>query len=381
MFELVGLSRSGQDPDPHSRFTLLLWLPHPAVRKNNLKVLGKLYSVMQSMENKLGGGEGVEGLYGSITQTGTQHILDAMALHSCLCEDSILVDVGAGLARPLLHAYLSHKVAHAYGIEFDQVKCDKADAFGKRTLEEVRKWESSTGSSFSSAVRTAPVVLCAAIENVVTLDPATHGYSFWEGVCSDARTAFGRLFQSSSTMGSVTVVQRTLRAKDPPEFMASLGFGDVQLVATTSVSMSGSGRKFSAYTFMKTGWQPPCRFPGWVSTVSVCHSHRIQRTGDGQEVEQAIFHDSAIPCQAMSEDKSQGTAGAVLRQPKPSGPSLRQPTMLSAFRQTKNIVRQRKEEAAAPDHAKPGDRPSEGGDESGPRRSQRGRLIKARDRS
>lgn len=50
-------------------------------------------------QNRLGGGEGVEGLYGSITCTGTQKVLAAMSKHCGLDKDSVLVDIGAGLGR------------------------------------------------------------------------------------------------------------------------------------------------------------------------------------------------------------------------------------------------------------------------------------------
>lgn len=50
-------------------------------------------------QSKLGGGEGVEGIYGSITATGMQKIFDCMH-HSCaLNAKSALVDIGAGLGR------------------------------------------------------------------------------------------------------------------------------------------------------------------------------------------------------------------------------------------------------------------------------------------
>lgn len=35
---------------------------------------------------------------------------------------------------------------------------------------------------------------------IKTLDPATHAYSFWEGVPEDSRRAFGRLFRASKTL-------------------------------------------------------------------------------------------------------------------------------------------------------------------------------------
>lgn len=56
------------------------------------------------LQKQLGGGEGIEGIYGSITQKGTQRIFSSLH-HNCgMGHDSVLVDVGAGLGRPLVHA-------------------------------------------------------------------------------------------------------------------------------------------------------------------------------------------------------------------------------------------------------------------------------------
>ena len=45
------------------------------------------------------GGEGVEGIYGTITKTGTSSIMKCLADKCGMGSDSILVDIGAGLAR------------------------------------------------------------------------------------------------------------------------------------------------------------------------------------------------------------------------------------------------------------------------------------------
>ena len=73
-----------------------------------------------------------------------------------------------------------------------------------------------------------------------TLDPCTHAYSFWEGVPLDGKAAFGRLFAASRTLRAVAVVQRAMRGQQSPaEVMECLGFGELVLVDSFSVSMSG----------------------------------------------------------------------------------------------------------------------------------------------
>ena len=60
-------------------------------------------SLLLIMRNKpqgrIGGGEGVEGLYGSVSRTGMARVLAALTMHCGLDAASCLVDVGAGLGR------------------------------------------------------------------------------------------------------------------------------------------------------------------------------------------------------------------------------------------------------------------------------------------
>ena len=52
-----------------------------------------------SPQSRLGGGEGVEGLYGSVTRAGMHRVLASLAQHTGLGRDSHVVDVGSGLGR------------------------------------------------------------------------------------------------------------------------------------------------------------------------------------------------------------------------------------------------------------------------------------------
>ncbi len=56
-------------------------------------------SVSPWWQNKLGGGEGVEGLYGSIKKGGMDRVLECMGRKCGLDVHSTLVDIGAGLGR------------------------------------------------------------------------------------------------------------------------------------------------------------------------------------------------------------------------------------------------------------------------------------------
>lgn len=176
-----------------------------------------------------------------------EKILQSLQKFCDLDSSSHVLDVGSGLCRPLLHACLTAKVAKTTGIEIDAIKCMKATAFCTHVCTMLkRKGHLSEGSIV------LPEIQCISVDDVLSLDPATHAYSFWEGVPTRSREALGRLFLRSQTLKSITVVQRSMRSKDPALAMDELyGFGPLLLVDSFRVSMSGSGRSFMAYIFKK----------------------------------------------------------------------------------------------------------------------------------
>ena len=75
-------------------------LSHQGIDKANKRdTLDQLYSIMQSQEYRIGGGDGIEGIYGSVTKKGMQRIFNLMHLLCQFDTNSILVDIGAGLGR------------------------------------------------------------------------------------------------------------------------------------------------------------------------------------------------------------------------------------------------------------------------------------------
>lgn len=207
-----------------------------------------LYSAMTKAENRLGGGEGLEGVYGSITRTGTAKVLDALKEHAGLDDQSVVLDVGSGLGRPLLHALLHSRVSATYGIEVDAVKCQKAAPFVGSVVKDLE----ALGGVHRFHPEALPKFICAPIERIPSIEPATHIYAAWEGFGPDAKESVGRLFSQSSTARAIAIVQRSFRGRDPAHEMSELGFGDVTMVANVAVKMAGSGRQLQAYCFVKT---------------------------------------------------------------------------------------------------------------------------------
>ncbi|KAJ9533986.1 hypothetical protein QJQ45_027054 [Haematococcus lacustris] len=207
-----------------------------------------LYAAIHKAEHKVGGGEGLVGIYGTMTKTGTHSILQAMEGKAELNSSSVLVDIGSGLCRPLLHAIVGFGVRRTFGVELDAVKCQKAVPF----VQHVRNMCSGEGLELSPTA--LPKVICSSAQQLESLEPATHAYSAWEGFPTEAKLAVGRLFASSQTLRTIAIVQRSMRNKDPAAEMEELGFGQVHCVTESlPVHMAGSGRQLCAYIFCKSG--------------------------------------------------------------------------------------------------------------------------------
>jgi len=73
------------------------------------------------------------------TQKGYEHLLDVWSRECMLDGESVVLDMGTGLGRPLLHAVVGRKVKGAFGIEVDPIKCIKARPFIRIVLKSMRE--------------------------------------------------------------------------------------------------------------------------------------------------------------------------------------------------------------------------------------------------
>lgn len=195
-------------------------------------MLKKLYSSMQAEERRLGGGEGVCGVYGSIACAGMDRVVAMLKHHAAFATDSVLVDIGSGLGRPLAHVAMDPGVRRGIGIEIDSVKHVKALEFTKRVFAKMQ-------------LDCDVLLLNKHIKDVLWTD-GTHAYTFWEGFSADDKARVAEFFNTSN-MKHIVVVQRAMR--DPCAAMHDHGFARLRLLDKTPVTMSGSGRAFHAYLF------------------------------------------------------------------------------------------------------------------------------------
>jgi len=181
-------------------------------------------------------------------------------------------------------------VSASWGVEIDPVKCSKGRAYISLVVRDM----AAAGLLVTGAI--SPSMICVPVEQVrllgihngswenasrcgcgvagalvvgvvslglphrapapqspqqlSTLEPATHAYACWEGMPKTAKCALGSLFVASSTLQTVAVVQRAFR-RGPLLEMREMGFGELQLLKTFPVHLSGSQRQLNAYIFIK----------------------------------------------------------------------------------------------------------------------------------
>ncbi len=77
-------------------------------------------------ETRLGGGEGLAGLYGTIGSKGTMDVLRSLVEYTDLGPASRFLDCFGGTGRPGAAAALYARTASVHMIEFDHIKTTKA---------------------------------------------------------------------------------------------------------------------------------------------------------------------------------------------------------------------------------------------------------------
>ena len=200
---------------------------------------------MRSVEAALGGDSGILGLAGSLTPSSMALIFDAMRLTS----DSVLLDAGAGIGRPLVQAVATYRLPVASGYEFDPIKVQKSRPFIERCLRELcpdaLTARPGTDASSHAAVFKQDLTTMRSHNRTIT-----HVFSFWEGIAPDGRKGLARICCGFPALESVAVVQRAMRGADPVEVMRRYGFPSaLRLVASFPVTSVGIGRQYTAYVF------------------------------------------------------------------------------------------------------------------------------------
>ena len=216
-----------------------------------------------------GGGEGVDGTYGTLNVGST---IDIMTLAG-LDRASVLLDIGAGLGRACFIASAYFNIMESYGIEMDPVKSGKAvDLMCIAESQLSRK-------GYPTSSYNLPKIICDHISEVVygcpalhsllshhyfipsqitSIEPATVIYLAWKGFSDDSKACIGRLVSASSSVTTLIIVQYYDNGL-ANELTSSFGFPPLECMGQKAVFMEG-GAAMHAYCFELLGRTPlePC---------------------------------------------------------------------------------------------------------------------------
>lgn len=214
--------------------------------------LKDLYGLIKTVDASVGGGEGVEGVYGTLRRGSNKRVMEFLV--DGAPARALLVDVGSGIGRFLFHAaYLGVPVL--FGIENDVIKQTKAHAAtALMAASGVVAPPDSVGIGIPSVPRVS--LIHRDVAYLESLCPATHAFMAWQGFPERAKRAVGRLVARSSIERFVVVQHKLGRSQNDPagieRSMADLEFGDVRLLDRFDVELVGGDREtLVAYCFSR----------------------------------------------------------------------------------------------------------------------------------
>ena len=171
----------------------------------------------------LGGGGAGGAIYGELTQTSFQRVVDYLKMNCDFDESSVFIDVGAGLGKPSAHVAVNPGVKLSLGVELIGGRWWQSMCMMKHLLED------STLKPYAEKMFFAHADMC----DMKSFEPVTHLYNFNGGFPPFAMRLMAKLFHKSRSTKYIICFDNVSR-------MEGFGFG-VQLMEKISVKMAGSG--------------------------------------------------------------------------------------------------------------------------------------------
>jgi hypothetical protein len=199
--------------------------------KRNVKPsVERVYSMIRKRFGTLGGGGAGGAIYGELTISSFQNIVDFMKAHCELDESSCFIDVGSGLGKPNFHVGLDANVRLSVGVELG----------GERWWQSMILLSETEGDMCSGNVFFAH----ADVFDMPSFQPFTHVYMFDKGFPPYLLENMSLKFNSSDSCRYLICYKKPKLVMEEYEF-------NVELVGQLSTNMSGSGEGNSVYFYRK----------------------------------------------------------------------------------------------------------------------------------
>lgn len=202
-----------------------------------------LEKVFLKHEDDLAGGDGVEGLYGSLT---TASMAGVFSDWPAFQSNSIMLDIGCGIGRPQAQALVQFNVSCSVGVEIDEVKCIKAVSFIQRVAKDMGMEQAATSVK----------IIHSNSSKLDTLEPCTHLYLCWQGWKDIDKVKMGTLVEKSTSVFCVCTVQHKGAGFGSVKALREAGWPELQLIRSRNVYLVESNEILQAHTYLVSGRNP-----------------------------------------------------------------------------------------------------------------------------
>jgi len=227
------------------------------------------YKIVRRLTGSIGGNSYVGPIYGELTMTSMQKMVNLMIEHTGLGKDSGFIDVGSGIGKPNIHVAQCPGVAFSCGVEVEFLRWTLGMTNLKAVLQEAvaqqhAKDQGEEDVDEACCLRGNTVFLHKDITRAKTFDPFSHVYMFSIGFPPPLWLELSKMWNHSQSPYLICY-------HSPKDIIDSYGF-DVQLVTQQMTSMHGSREQHMGYIYRRrksglkeasTGACDPLFAPSW----------------------------------------------------------------------------------------------------------------------
>ncbi|TMW64224.1 hypothetical protein Poli38472_012846 [Pythium oligandrum] len=191
----------------------------------------EVYKAIRKQTGALGGNAAGGAIYGEITQSSFQRVVDYLKENCELSEASLFLDVGSGLGKPNMHVAIDPGVEVSYGVELEELRWH----LSLHNLRSVLQLDVNK----SKPNRT--IFTAGDITDAQTFNPFSHVYSFDVGFPPDVMAHMATMFNRSEARYFISF-------HSPRKVIESYGF-HVENIGRVATSMAGSSEGHTCYFY------------------------------------------------------------------------------------------------------------------------------------
>lgn len=184
-----------------------------------------MYKVVHRCTGSLGGNGAGGAIYGELTQSSMQRVIDLMIRRAELDTSSIFIDVGAGLGKPNLHVAINPAVRYSIGVEMEHVRWHLS-------MHNLKHYLDTPCTNPEEEKKKNVIFMHGDITNARSLNPFSHVYMFDIGFPPALFLHIAECLRKSTTVKYVLCYHR------PQLMIKKYGF-DMDFIEKQATSMHG----------------------------------------------------------------------------------------------------------------------------------------------